>query len=288
MPTNNSIVRTEYQQLITYFDKDSRVLTCYLNPTSTPTLSVELLQSIRQVQDSVAESYFSGGNDFPQFIVWDSVFESIFCLGVDLEYLLPLAKSNQQSDLSDYFDLCADVFYLNYVNLEIPISTISCLRHRAYGAGFDFIASSDIILATPSAKCGYPALKKGFLDSSSIGWLQRRFQQQEVLTLLCKGEVLTQKEMQTTSAFQLLAENEKLEDRISAIIKSAGNTMSSMQLMHSLNKKGYDLTRESILPYKRMWLDNLLNIPFNRYHELQDIIRIQQYLYKRSSRKLLV
>lgn len=284
MSSNNPYENNTDSQLRTFFNKNEKILWCYFEPISTPTLTIGLLKSIRKLQDQVAQNYFGKSSFSPNSIVWDSVFDSIFCLGIDLEYIVPLLKSRNETKLAEYFDLCADVLFLNYVNLELPITTFSYLRNRAYGAGFDALVSSDIIIAEKKARCGYPALKKGLLDSGALGLIQRRFNNSPLLETLCKGDIINHKEMSRNASFKLIEEGDTIVDVIKNYSTSSclkPKISFNENLLSSMNKNSLGLTRAAMMPYKRLWLKNLLDIPYDRYNELYKIISIQKYLHKK-------
>lgn len=277
---NNPFITDLNQELIVDFEAEHKILWCYLNPKSTPTFTLGLLSAIRKLQDTMAQSYFNNPESMPRYIVWDSAFRTMFSLGADLEYLLPLIKRADRELLEQYMDLCLDVLYINYVNLELPIITISHLRDRAYGMGFDALVSNDLIISTAKMRCGYPGLKKGYLDSVPLSFIQRNVFSPKNITQICRGDILQQEDCKHIPNFRLIKTHKDIRCYVHRLAEELNNNP-GQALQLSISKHPTVFSRDSLHVIKRQWLQGVLSIPYEKTKQLHRIIKAQKYLYQR-------
>jgi methylglutaconyl-CoA hydratase len=108
---------------------------------------------------------------------------SDFCSGADLASLQKIAESSYEENLEDAKRLM-DLF------LQIrqtPIPVIAAVHGRALAGGAGLATACDIVLATLSARFGYPEVKIGFVPAMVMAILRRNLGEKKAFELSTLG-----------------------------------------------------------------------------------------------------
>lgn len=106
-----------------------------------------------------------------------------FCSGADLSALRKIAESDVMENLADAENLL-ELFALMR---KIKIPVIAAVHGRALAGGCGLATACDIVLATESARFGYPEVKIGFVAAMVMAILRRNLPEKRAFELVTQG-----------------------------------------------------------------------------------------------------
>lgn len=193
-------------------------------PDKRNALDEELIVAIRQALAQSAE-------DASVRIVTITGAGHDFCAGADLAALQRIQDSGVSDNLADARRL-ADLF-LDMRHFPRPI--VALVRGRALAGGCGLATAADLILATESARFGYPETKIGFVPAMVMAILRRSVTEHRAFELLTTGETISAR-----TAFEIgLINRVYADDRFDAdaqtyITQLAARSPSALALTKSL------------------------------------------------------
>jgi methylglutaconyl-CoA hydratase len=110
-----------------------------------------------------------------------------FCSGADLAALRLISEATVMENVADARNL-AELF----VEMRRdPRPIIAAVRGRALAGGCGLATACDIVLATESARFGYPEVNIGFIPAMVMAILRRSVSEKRAFELITRGEVIT-------------------------------------------------------------------------------------------------
>jgi DSF synthase len=152
----------EYETITVRYDDKHKALWCYYSPTVRPCFSLKMLGELQQWQKSIIRYFESrtSSTEAPiHYLVLHSQVPGVFSLGGDLALFSRLIREKNREELLDYGIKCIETLYLNSINLNLPLTTISLVEGNALGGGFECALSSNVMIATKNAIMGFPEIR---------------------------------------------------------------------------------------------------------------------------------
>ena len=106
-----------------------------------------------------------------------------FCSGADLSALQKIAGASYEDNLEDAHNL-AELFALPR-KMRIPV--IAAVHGRALAGGCGLATACDLVLATETARFGYPEVKIGFVPAIVTAFLRRNIGEKKAFELITQG-----------------------------------------------------------------------------------------------------
>ena len=106
-----------------------------------------------------------------------------FCSGADLSALQKISQSSVIENLEDAQSLM-ELFVL-IRNVRVPV--VAAVRGRALAGGCGLATACDLVLASSSARFGYPEVKIGFLPAMVMAILRRNVSEKRAFELITRG-----------------------------------------------------------------------------------------------------
>ncbi|MGH9946206.1 MAG: enoyl-CoA hydratase/isomerase family protein [Pyrinomonadaceae bacterium] len=106
-----------------------------------------------------------------------------FCSGADLSSLQKIANASYEENLEDAKSL-AELFLL-IRSVKLPV--IAAVHGRALAGGCGLATACDLVIATRSARFGYPEVKIGFVPAMVAAILRRNLGEKQSFELLTRG-----------------------------------------------------------------------------------------------------
>jgi methylglutaconyl-CoA hydratase len=106
-----------------------------------------------------------------------------FCSGADLSALQKFASASYEENLDDARSL-AELFVL-IRKVKVPV--IAAVHGRALAGGCGLATACDLVIATRSARFGYPEVKIGFVPAMVAAILRRNLGEKKSFELLTQG-----------------------------------------------------------------------------------------------------
>jgi methylglutaconyl-CoA hydratase len=106
-----------------------------------------------------------------------------FCSGADLAALQKISENSREENLEDARNLMN--LYLLIRKVRVPV--IAAVHGRALAGGCGLATACDIVLATETARLGYPEVKIGFVPAMVTAILRRNSGEKRSFELLTQG-----------------------------------------------------------------------------------------------------
>src|SRR3989475_102463 len=148
---------------------------------------------------------------------------SDFCAGMDLNELLASAdksvEENRQAALR-----FAEIF----VRMRrIPKPIVAVVQGRALAGGCGLATACDLVLATESAKFGYPEVQRGFVPAIVMTLLKRTAGEKVAFDLAATGRILRASEAAGLGLVSRVYEDSDFEDQVSEVLRALAATSPS-------------------------------------------------------------
>src|SRR5688572_16562788 len=106
-----------------------------------------------------------------------------FCSGADLQALQKIASASYEENLADAQNL-ADLFVLIR---QVKIPVIAAVHGRALAGGCGLATACDLVIATQTARFGYPEVKIGFVPAIVTAFLRRNISEKRAFEMITQG-----------------------------------------------------------------------------------------------------
>src|SRR5688572_15909243 len=106
-----------------------------------------------------------------------------FCSGADLSALQKIARASMSDNAEDARSLL-DLF-VRIRQIRVPV--VAAVRGRALAGGCGLATACDLVLATETAKFGYPEVKLGFVPAMVTAFLRRNMGEKRAFELITQG-----------------------------------------------------------------------------------------------------
>lgn len=113
-----------------------------------------------------------------------------FCSGADLAALQEISKSSIAENYEDARSLM-ELFVL-IRHLRVPV--VAAVRGRALAGGCGLATACDVVLASASARFGYPEVKIGFVPAMVMAILRRNVSEKRAFELVTRGSEMNSDE----------------------------------------------------------------------------------------------
>ena len=110
-----------------------------------------------------------------------------FCSGADLSALQKIAGASVAENSEDARSLL-ELFLLIR---QLPVPVIAAVTGRALAGGCGLASACDLVLASASARFGYPEVKIGFVPAMVMAILKRNVSEKRAFELITRGEEIS-------------------------------------------------------------------------------------------------
>jgi methylglutaconyl-CoA hydratase len=164
-----------------------------------------------------------------------------FCSGADLAALRKIADSSHEENLDDAKQLM-DLF-IQIRRLRVPV--IAAVHGRALAGGAGLATACDIVLATRSARFGYPEVKIGFVPAMVMAILRRNVGEKTAFELSTQGfEFSAERALELGLVNRVFDDDEfdqQVADYVSVYAKvSAGAVRLTKRLLYEMDGSNFE------------------------------------------------
>jgi methylglutaconyl-CoA hydratase len=169
---------------------------------------------------------------------------SDFCAGADLAALQKVSTATVAENIEDARSLME--LFLLIRKVRMPV--ISAVRGRALAGGCGLALACDMILASRSARFGFPEVKIGFVPAMVMAILRRSTSEKRAFELLTLGSDIGAEEAQAFGLVNRILDDEAFEDEVVAFVEQFGRVSSSaVRLSKQLFYEGDAMTFKDAL-----------------------------------------
>jgi methylglutaconyl-CoA hydratase len=137
-----------------------------------------------------------------------------FCSGADLSALQQVAQASVSENAEDARSLL-DLFVLIR---QIHIPVVAAVRGRALAGGCGLASACDIVLASSSARFGYPEVKIGFVPAMVMAILRRNVSEKRAFALLTRGAEVSADEAREFGLVNEVYADESFENDVTSYV----------------------------------------------------------------------
>ncbi len=159
------------------YSVDNSVASITLNrPEKRNALNDELIAAIKQGLEQAAA-------DGSVRVIVISGAGKDFCSGADLAAIQKIA----QASVADNTEDARSLLELFLLMRQIPVPVVAAVKGRALAGGCGLASACDLVLASQSARFGYPEVKIGFVPAMVLAILRRNVSEKRAFELLTRG-----------------------------------------------------------------------------------------------------
>lgn len=133
-----------------------------------------------------------------------------FCSGADLSALHKISESSIVENLEDAQSLME--LYALIRRVRVPV--VAAVRGRALAGGCGLATVCDIVLASVSARFGYPEVKIGFVPAMVTAILRRNVSEKQAFELITRGEEITAADAERFGLINHVFEDDSFESEV--------------------------------------------------------------------------
>jgi methylglutaconyl-CoA hydratase len=138
-----------------------------------------------------------------------------FCSGADLSALHQLTQATVDENAEDARTLL-ELFVLIR---QLPVPVIAAVRGRALAGGCGLASACDIVLASASARFGYPEVKIGFVPAMVMAILRRNVSEKRAFELVSRGAEISAAQACEVGLVNQVFPEETFDDGVGSYVK---------------------------------------------------------------------
>src|SRR5919202_1526016 len=164
-----------------------------------------------------------------------------FCSGADLSALKKISEGSVMENLEDAQSLM-ELFAL-IRGVRVPV--VAAVRGRALAGGCGLATACDIVLASASARFGYPEVKIGFVPAMVMAILRRNVSEKRAFELLTRGAEISATEAERIGLVNHVFDDEVFESEVEKYVNGFEKTsrsaiMLSKRLLYHMDGMTFD------------------------------------------------
>jgi|ERR1043166_2306641 methylglutaconyl-CoA hydratase len=133
-----------------------------------------------------------------------------FCSGADLSALRKISESSAFENLEDARSLMELFALIRRVRLPV----VAAVRGRALAGGCGLATACDIVLASSSARFGYPEVKIGFVPAMVMAILRRNVSEKRAFELITRGAEISAAEAERVGLVNHVFDDDAFEVQV--------------------------------------------------------------------------
>jgi len=137
-----------------------------------------------------------------------------FCSGADLSALQKIAGASVADNLEDARSLME--LFLLIRNLHVPV--VAVVTGRALAGGCGLATACDLVLASESARFGYPEVKIGFVPAMVLAILRRNISEKRAFELITRGDEISAAEAHQLGLVNHVYADETFEPQVNEFV----------------------------------------------------------------------
>jgi methylglutaconyl-CoA hydratase len=138
-----------------------------------------------------------------------------FCSGADLSALEKISEASVAENIEDARSLME--LFLLIRQVRIPV--VAAVKGRALAGGCGLASACDIVLASNSARFGYPEVKIGFVPAMVTAILRRNVSEKRAFELITRGAEISAEEARHIGLVNHVFSDQTFEAEVTAYVR---------------------------------------------------------------------
>jgi DSF synthase len=268
-----------YKEMSVRYDRNQAAIWCYFKPRRSPCFSPTMLDEARQIQHSISRYFESGTSQekFPvNYLVLASQSPGVFNLGGDLSLLINLIQQGDRDQLLDYAAGYVEFFYLNSINLNLPLTTISFVEGAALSGGLESAISCNYLVAEKHTQMGFPEIRYNlFPGMGGYSFLARKLGMVRAEQIITKGNVHSGPKLFKIGLIDILAESGKGYEAVDCFIRKHRRAANGLRAIQVIKQHYHPLIHQELLDIAKIWVDTALKLGRNELKHMARFVYAQ-------------
>ena len=137
-----------------------------------------------------------------------------FCSGADLSALQKIAGASVSDNSEDARSLLE--LFLLIRQIQVPV--VAAVTGRALAGGCGLASACDLVLASSSARFGYPEVKIGFVPAMVMAILKRNVSEKRAFELITRGEEISAQQAKEFGLINQVFSDESFDDEVNTYV----------------------------------------------------------------------
>ena len=164
-----------------------------------------------------------------------------FCSGADLESLRKISESSYEENLEDASSL--GELFARIRRVKIPV--IAAVHGRALAGGCGLATACDLVVASESARFGYPEVKIGFVPAIVMAFLRRNTSEKRAFEIATQGFEFTAAEAERLGLVNHVVSDDTFDEevaRYAAVYEKVSRSavIMSKKLLYEMDSLSFD------------------------------------------------
>lgn len=169
-----------------------------------------------------------------------------FCSGADLAALQKISESSITENLED----AASLMELFVLIRKVRVPVVAAVRGRALAGGCGLATACDMVLASASARFGYPEVKIGFVPAMVMAILRRNVSEKRAFELITRGGEIGAEEALRVGLINHVYTDDAFETEVENFMRgfekvSRSAVMLSKRLLYHMDGMTFDVALQS-------------------------------------------
>lgn len=169
-----------------------------------------------------------------------------FCSGADLSALQKISESSITENLEDAQSLM-ELFAL-IRRVRVPV--VAAVHGRALAGGCGLATACDLVVASASARFGYPEVKIGFVPAMVMAILRRNVSEKRAFELITRGAEIGAEEAERLGLINRVFGEDVFESEVEAYVRafervSRSAVMLGKRLLYQIDGMTFDAALQS-------------------------------------------
>jgi DSF synthase len=197
-------------------------------------------------------------------------------MGGDLGLFYELIKTKDREKLTDYAAKCIDTLYLNSVNFNLPVTTISLVEGQAMGGGFECALSSNYLIATEDSEMGFPEIKFNlFPGMGAYQFIARSCGTAIADKMLETGDTYSAKELYEMGVVSHLCEKDKGIESVEMFIRSHRKKGKVLRALQKVRRRHHPVEFDELEKVAKLWVETALSLEDKDLRLIERIVKAQ-------------
>lgn len=215
-----------------------------------------------------------------RYFVMASKKAEVFSLGGDLATFSAAIRKGDRDMLRQYAHACIDVMYGLTTGFGLPVVTLSAVRGRCLGGGFEGALATDFLIAEESSKLGLPEIGfNTFPGMGAVSFLNRRVSTSQAEQIITGGAVYSAHELHALDLVDVVARDGALRETAMEWMRDGGeDRWHKRRLLIQLRKSSFPLPREELIEIVEQWVDCSFSISEHDLRYMERLVAAQHRL----------
>jgi DSF synthase len=257
------------------YDPKMEAIWIYGNPQNCPCLSASFLKQYHDVQLGLIE-YFKHSNMSPKtpvkFLVYASQYPDVYSYGGDLEAIIEVIKSRKRKNVEQCAQFAIKNMYLNAMNLNLPIQTITLVEGVAMGGGFEGALPFNAIIAEEQSTFGLQQMRFNMLPGSGIySFLARKVGMQKADEIITDSKIYSANDLYDMGIVTKVAQQSNGVQETNKYMKDYRRSFNAMQAFHKARLYYHPFEFSELEYMAELWVGTIMDIDLPNLKMLQKI-----------------